>query len=176
MEKNRLIDWVQISTMLAVVVGLILVVIELRQSHTLAHQQATAAAYSDLISVQQSYLGEDFMATFAKACTEPNNLTDRELLQMRAYRNIQLIIVNRAKLAQETAGFDYEWEQAAEGPIKRWLYTPVGRAQLDSLVDIYPEIRAVADELLVDEVNNPLRSCAEDLALTREALLHGTEP
>ena len=176
MEKNRIFDWVQLITMIAIVAGLALVVIELRQSHTLAQQQATAETFSDLIAVQQTYLGEDFMATFAKACTNPTNLTDRELLEMRAYRNIQLIVAGRAKINQETAGFDYEWERAAEGPMLRWLYTPVGRAQLHSLADADPEIQALAERLLDDEANTPIPSCADELALTRDALLQAVEP
>ena len=175
MEKSRLIDWVQISTMIAVVVGLVLVVIELRQSHTLAQQQATAATFSDLISVQQTYLGEDFMTTFAKACADPTDLTDSELLQMRAYRNIQLIVAGRAKINQETAGFDYEWERAAQGPMLRWLYTPVGRAQVQTLADADPELQKIAEQLLANEANTPVPSCAEELALTREALLQEPE-
>ena len=173
MGSTKLTDWIQLVTGLAVIIGLALVVYELRQSHTLAQQQAATATYSDLIAVQQTYLGEDFMTTFAKACTEPQNLTDRELLQMRAYRNIQLIVAARVKLNQETAGFDYDWRAAAEGPMQRWLYTPVGRAQAQSLSDADPEIKVVADQLLAEQASIGLPDCAQELALTREVLKKG---
>ena len=171
MKTTTLTEWVQLITTIGVVIGLGLVVFELRQSHQLARTEATTATYSDLIAVQLETLGEDFATTFAKACTEPHNLTDAELLQMRAYRNVQLIVARRLQLHQ-----DYDWKRGAEGPMRRWLYTPVGRAQVESMSDANPDIQAVAEQLLSREATTPLADCATELARTREILRQAVRP
>ena len=169
MHNKTLFDYVQLAMSVAVFAGLVLVVIELRQAHSIAQQQAAATTYSDLITTQQTYLGENFSTTLAKACRNVGELTDAELLQMRAYRNIQLITITRLRLNQEIAGFSYDWQEGADGPLARWLYTPVAHAQLANLDDVDPSIKVLAKQYIAHNPNS-FERCAEELSLTRQAI------
>ena len=172
MQNRTLFDWTQLAMSVAVVVGLILVVVELRQSHSIARQQAASSNYSDMLATQLTYLGEDFSVTLAKACARPGELTDDELLQMQAYRNVQLITIVRLKLNQEIAGFSYDWRRGADGPLKRWLYTPVARAQLEVLEGVDPDLLELAEDY-IDRNPDAFERCLGDLSRVRSSIVGG---
>lgn len=67
---------------LAIVIGLVLVLLELRQSRDVAEAQLAAEFASTILSFDLASMGEDAAAVQAKACHQPTELTpaDRETL------------------------------------------------------------------------------------------------
>jgi hypothetical protein len=81
MQSNRdLSTWVQIVTGVAVVVGLVLVIVELRQVQTLSRAQLTSDAMIQRGNVQLAMAGENPDVALAKACIEPESLRPDEML------------------------------------------------------------------------------------------------
>ena len=134
-SKPSLFESIQVITGLAVIVGLVLVVMELRQSHRLAQVTTMQTNFSDMMSNQQSQLTENFPATFSKACSSPESLSDIEHFEMRVFRNMQLITIDRLRHTQGVGDFNFDWRMAASGPIDMWLATRVGRAQYQNWRD-----------------------------------------
>ena len=161
-------DWIQIITGVAVLAGIVLVILELQQSHTLSRAESTVQTYSDFMGNQQSVLSENFSQTYAKACTNPLDLTDAELREMRAYADMQLITITRMRRLQEIAAYDYDWRVSATGSINRWIATPVGIAQFHELKDrLHPELVQIV-ESRIDE--SPDYQCKEEVEGIRSIL------
>ena len=78
MNKNSFQDWVQILTGLALLIGLVLVVIEIRQSQTIALMEFTQAGYQEVFAFQRQRMGENPGPTLVKACLQPEQLTEEE--------------------------------------------------------------------------------------------------
>lgn len=147
MKGHSLFEWVQMITGLAVIVGLVLVVIELRQSHTLSHVANVQNTFSGMLATEQTQLSENFPETFNKACVAPETMSDEEHLEMRIYRNLQILNIERIRAVQQIGGFDYDWRFVSLGTINMWLATPVGRAQYAHWRDNLDEdLTALIDE------------------------------
>ena len=170
MMKSTAIDLIQILTGVAVLAGLVLVIIELRQSHSLSRAEVTAMTYSDFSANEQSQLSENFADTFVKACTDPLKLSDAEMHEMIAFGNLQLITMTRFRLLQEIAGYDYDWRVSSRGPVRRWLSTPVGVATYYEVKDhLHPELIPVI-EARIKEID-VAEHCKTQLSNTRNTLI-----
>ena len=58
-------------------------------------------------------LSVTFAEVRAKACMNPSEMTDAELLEMSAFHELHRREITRFKLLQELTGFDYSWQDAA---------------------------------------------------------------
>ena len=85
MESQRLLNWIQVITGIAILLGLALVVWELQQARTLARVQL----YSDSINAKTEFtaalLGEEPMSVMGKACLDPEGLTLEDAAVLFAY-------------------------------------------------------------------------------------------
>ena len=75
-------DWIQVVATLAIVVSIILVLIELRQSREIAEAQLISDQYAIEAGLLHATLGETPAHALAKACEHPGDLTreDTEVL------------------------------------------------------------------------------------------------
>lgn len=129
MNSQNLASWIQILTGIALLVGIVLVVWELQQSRDLVRAQLVADGFLSHQDNQRVFLGESFASTYAKACFDPENLTDAEMVQMWAYTDSLLTFVTRAQSYGAVGDSRWDWERLARGQIRRWLSTKVGRAE-----------------------------------------------
>ena len=146
---SKVMVWIQLITAMAVLVGLGLVVWELQQTRTLVRAQLANANLDALSENSRAQLSETFANVRAKACFEPEKLTDGELMEMYEYHALLLASINRLRLSQTIAGFDYAWEDYAVEPLRLWLESPVGKADFESSKDtLHADIRRIAEALL----------------------------
>lgn len=130
MNPRLVTNWIQIITGLGVIAGLVLVAMELQQSRDLVEAQLEAEGFLSYQESRLSIMGENFAATYAKACFDPTNLTDAELVQMEAFIDANVMLVARARAYSEIGGSsDRSWEQGARRVTREWLSTKVGRAE-----------------------------------------------
>ncbi len=129
MKSQALTSWIQILTGFAVLAGLGLVVWELQQTRDLVRAQLANAGYLSGSDTQRTFMGETFASTYAKACFQPEDLTDAELMQMTRYHEHLLLEVRRSKAYAEIGTHEFDWRQLARRNISLWLSTKVGRAE-----------------------------------------------
>ncbi|TDJ24596.1 MAG: hypothetical protein E2O59_12410 [Gammaproteobacteria bacterium] len=151
MKSNNLANWIQVLTAFAVLLGLSLVVWELQQNRDLVRAQLANDGFLSHSDTQRTFLGESFAYTFAKACFEPEELSNAELVQMTAYGEHLLTEVARAKSYSEIGEHPFDWRILAQGRVKRWLSTKAGRADYVSLKEaevLQPWVVETAEDLL----------------------------
>jgi hypothetical protein len=125
---GRIIDIVQVLTGLAVLVGIVLVVLELRQTRAISIAQLTSDGYGQAMQLAMANLGEAPHETHAIACTQPEKLTDGDYQVLNSYYLVLLQQATRAYIISIRTGFYSEtWKGIAEGSISDILETVPGR-------------------------------------------------
>lgn len=152
MNSQSVVNWVQMLSTIALVVGLGLVIFELRQSRDIAKAQVS----SDSMSLAGEQLGaqypEDYPDVLAKACMNSEELTEAELLTLNtnflfglqhARRNWH--ITKRSDLYDED-----QWKNVLEMNLRATFSTFAGRAWWEAMGRhaAEPEIQKYGDELL----------------------------
>jgi len=100
-------QWIQVCMAIGVLVGLVLVVTELRQSRTLIRAEMAGENYDNVIQQNIALLGEDPSNILAKAC-KAENLEASELLVLDQFFLMKLNTSIRLWTIQSIAGFDAE--------------------------------------------------------------------
>jgi hypothetical protein len=125
---ERVIDLVQILTGLAVLVGIILVVFELRQTRAISIAQLTSDGYGQAMQLAIANLGEAPHETHAIACTQPEKMTAENYRVLNFYYLILIQQATRAYFISVRTGFYSEtWRGIAEGSISSIVGTLPGR-------------------------------------------------
>ncbi len=97
-------DWIQLLSSLAIIAGIILVIVELRQAEQLARAQLTSDYVETMNGVHGSVLGEDLASALSKACLNPEELTLEETYILDSYYFTQANLVSRMILLTERDG------------------------------------------------------------------------
>ena len=80
-------DWIQISTNIAVVIGLIVVIYEVNQTNIHKRAELGTVSFEMHLSRRAASLGDDPSPTLAKAMSDPEELSLSEKVFMDNYNN-----------------------------------------------------------------------------------------
>jgi hypothetical protein len=94
-------DWIQLISSLAIIAGIGLVVVELRQSEQLTRMQLTSDYVESMNNVHGAVVGEGLAIALAKACLSPEELTLEETYILDSYYSMQANLVSRMILLTE---------------------------------------------------------------------------
>ncbi len=151
-KSSKLHDWTQVLTGCALIIGLLLVLLEIRQGQVIAYMQFTQAGYQEIFAFQRQRMGENPAATLIKACEQPEQLSQEEILVASAYFEYRYDSIELSKVLGEISGDEGIWQTIAETQLKDMFATKLGR------VEFYrhknnphrwdPEIAAVAQAVL----------------------------
>jgi len=78
-------DWLQLISNAAIIVGLVVVIFELKQSRDIARTHLIKADYVAIQSRLYALMGENAADVVAKAKTAPSELTDGEKIVVDAH-------------------------------------------------------------------------------------------
>lgn len=127
MQTDKLNLGVQVATFLSVILGLGLVVWELRQAETLTRLQLFTDATAMNITSDVAMLGENPIEAEFKACVDPASLTQQEILLLEIYYLSHLQRVMRLVAIEDIGGLGTNWQAAALFNYSPILRTPFGR-------------------------------------------------
>lgn len=82
MNTEKLSHWVQIISGIAILIGLVLVLIELRQTKELTRASLASESHSIVMERSTSFQGENPMRVLAKACDSDEPLSTEEKLNL----------------------------------------------------------------------------------------------
>ena len=167
MNSQRVFNSIQIITGVAVVAGLGLVIWELQQTRQVARAQLTSDSFAAGLQISTAMFGEKAAAAEAKACSEPDALTDEELLILFNYYLSKFSVNRRLKVIEERSGlYEGDWLRFAEGAFRQIFDTPVGRAWWKQAL-VEEEYRELGDRIL-SQLGEPACRAAYD-AVRRDA-------
>ena len=157
MEAQSIGSWVQGITGFSILLGIGLVVWELRQTKDLAEAQVYHDAIAQSMSARAVTISERFGEVRAKACFHPAELTDGELYEMYEFHSMLMHGVDRLRLMKDVGNFAYSWEDLAKPSLRTYLSTTVGHADFKATkTQIAPEVRELAVSMLH---NNEIEPC-----------------
>lgn len=159
MNEQKLSAIVHAATGIALVLGLGLVMIELRQSKELALAEITSQGYSEVIENARTTMGENPAISISKACNSPNELTPEDDVVLNAFYRAQVTQIDRLRVLEAVANFGVPWRQFAPQLLTDLLSQEHGRRWFDKNLYDAPELVEIRDEILA---TNP--SCQSDHA------------
>ena len=112
MEIEKFSHWVQMTTGLAMIIGIILVLIELDQTRNLTRAQLASESASMALDRATSLIGENSMAALARACDPQENLTLEDALVLNYVFISMFQTMYRAWEMESIGGFDED----------RWIF------------------------------------------------------
>jgi hypothetical protein len=174
MNNKNIVDWIQILTGVAVLVGLILVIWELQQTRELARAELASDGWGEMMASSRSEMGETFAATRAKACFAPTQLTDSEILEMRAFNYILRAEVARMRGYAHIGEYDIGWRELAKNNIGVILGNKVGRVSYERAKgNSWPWYEEIAEEMISKK---EIISCEEYLTPIFEGVRSENDP
>ena len=128
-------EWlIQIVTLLSVVAGAILVILELRQVQTLSRAQLSSDAVAMLVTVQQNTAGDDLAVALEKACLNPDELTLKEAYQLDSYyMSLTMLVTRMYLLSKRDEIYDQEYWKNQIGWMSPIFRTEYGRNWFNNL-------------------------------------------
>lgn len=129
MTLERLGHLSQIISGVILVIGVVLVVMELRQTKDLAHAQLISDSFSIQIDRLVAQLGEDSAAVLAKACEGSEPLTYADAAVLSTKFQLHNLIAFRSFLLNELYSFENTtWEEEVRVQYLFIFQSPHGRA------------------------------------------------
>ncbi|MEM7097589.1 MAG: hypothetical protein AAF541_04960 [Pseudomonadota bacterium] len=148
MNTDKLNTSIQVFTLLAVVVGIALVVYELREARLMSQAQLSSEAFA---LHEQRYLttaGEDLAQTLETACFNPSELTPKDAFILSDYYHAQWNSVRRLT-NMENFGFDVPANPLATATLENILSFPSGLAWYRANQSwVHERYRLVAEKIM----------------------------
>lgn len=151
--KDNLFNAIQIATGLAVVIGLIMVFIELRQAKSLSLAELTSAGYAEALADFRTVMGDNPAPTIAKSCFNPKDLTAEEMVVLHAYYNSKIGQISRLRVLEMVAEFGVPWQIVANQQLSEVLSTKPGQAWFKRHLEPDKELYAMGLQILESGVD-----------------------
>ena len=146
---------IQLATLVSVIVGVGLVIWELRQAHTLSRAQLTSDSLSSINSVYLTASGENLSAALETACLKREELTLKESIEINAYYFSLLNVTLRVyHLAERDGIYPSGYWQRALGNLLPILASEYGQIWFRERSNRdYPQELLDAGLALMDEID-----------------------
>lgn len=170
MNWDRTTRWLTIAANLAVLGGLILVAIQIRQNTAITRAQVANDYFMADMQLELAMMGDDPAASWIKAVYTPSELTPLDAAVVDRYFNYGLVQIQRLQRMNELGLADDRWQDRIN--YLRWhLGNEVGRRWWDQARrDFSAEFAAQVDSVLAQD-----RAASDNRELL-DALLHRENP
>ena len=128
MSKDRLDKWFSAVGHVAVIIGLIVVALELRQGAAVANGELTAQFMTNWQEIDRSRQEPSFAEVYAKSIENPDKLTLVEKVQLDGY---YLLVMNQLELARMLVDlnlFEHTYESILRENVRIVFTTPYSHA------------------------------------------------
>ena len=157
---DNLRKWVELIGVIGLLIGIGLVFLQMRQNEELLRFQIATDLRVNRDNDRFAMRGENYSNTLAKLQTEPQNLTDAELLAFDAHAwSLIQELVTRKQLA-EASIFIGDWRMWLEEERCVLLNNSVGQVWLTTQRSKLGENEYAMDEEMLDELEQQLGECS----------------
>ena len=161
MDNSKLVNWLQVSANIGIVLGLVLVGLQIKQSSDLAKIELLYEESRRFVEFETMVVGENAAEVWAKSLEEPENLT---LAEVRIMESLLWSFVEQLRgtyrLAELGLIEEEDWRNRVENEVTFYLSDPYSRAWWNNYAgpdkkNIPPELLAVI-QTTVDADNTPV--------------------
>ena len=118
MAPHTISNWFQVLASIAVLVGIYFVVVELAQQRELSDMDAYRSTFASMEEGHSWIVGENASEVVAKACFQPDELTDAERVQM--HHLFMSVMLRHVGIANVRIIDDSQWKISAIAEL-RWI-------------------------------------------------------
>lgn len=165
MLPGKLNRWLVLGANVGVIVGLILVLLQMKQNEELLRVQVTNEYFESYIAAETSFAGENLPAIWQKSVEEPENLSIAEMRAMEAQTFAPLSRwINLYRLAEAGIIDESFWKSQVALDTPFYFSSPYGKAWWEFFGERFP-ISFLPIELK-DEINKNLATASDNEMLT----------
>ena len=142
MQKSRLVTWVEAAATVSILVGLLLVALELRQSNQHATAESIREIYQEWSDVYRYESEYEIDLLIAKAIDQTDELTDAELYRLDDFYSLVMnAYIIRAMMQSSGLLVTNDVLDEAQFIVDQFFYYPVARAWFE-MVGPWVKLRA----------------------------------
>lgn len=162
MQISRLNDWLQILASLGVILGLLLVAYELRESNRFATSEAVKGIEDCFNDAAISEIETDIAELIVKSVQEPENLSSAEELKLNGWLNLSLNCYSRWLNMYQLGVARYDPIPALQEVTDYYFGSAFGRAWFEANKDGWYDEISEAIEAELDRI--PVRTEPPEIA------------
>ena len=154
-------NWIEVISVVGLLVGLWLVFVQLRQNEELIRFQIATEFRFNQDENRNAVKGERLSETLAKIQTAPESLTDAELLEFQAHARSLVSELDMRRVLANAGIFKGDWRNWLHPETCDLMNNPIGRAWLktsrktpDQMLD-----SDMLDSEMLDELEQRLEEC-----------------
>lgn len=149
MSKIQLDDWFSVIGHIAVVIGLVVVAVELRQASIVANGELTTQFVTNWQEFDRSRQDPAFAAVYAKSIEQQGDLTLTEMVQLDGYYWAAVNQLELARMLVEPELFFSTYEDIVRENVRLLFLTPYSHAWWRANRHQYhPDMVAIVDDEL----------------------------
>ena len=161
MDSSKIANWVQTTATIGVIIGVALVVIELRQAKAMSRANTTAQFFAENAQNSRAQMGENPAPTLSKACLRPDEITDEELFVLQGYFSTHWALADRSYRLEMVAEFGSPWQEIVRKVLQPIVRFEHGRRWLAKTgLSLNPELEELVLNILKENENT---SCEDSL-------------
>jgi hypothetical protein len=155
LNVERISHFIQILSGIALIVGIILVLAEMRQTKALVQAQLQSDFWEGAANRSIAQMGENAPNSIARAC-KGEELTAEDIVVLENKYQLHMTLIIRQKVVNDIAQFDSDaWERTASGQFLQVFSTVHGRTWWKSARQIYAKyddgnLIQIGDRVLAD--------------------------
>lgn len=154
--EDRTLEWVQIVATGAVIIGLALVIWELRQTHDIARAQLISDEYLARMENERTMMGENPAPVIVKGCQTPDELTPAEQRINGAYVTLVYLRNERNRYLAQVSDLGRTLDTSTHQTLRVLLGTPRFRSWYEMNRDrIPPDVVRIGDEIIAGRAEEP---------------------
>ena len=167
MDSSKIANWVQTTATVGVIIGIALVVIEMRQAKAMAEAEITAHFFAEIAQNGRAQMGENPAFILSKACLRPSEVTDEELFVLDGYFSTRWSLADRSYRLEMTAEFGLPWQDISRKTLRPVVRLEHGRKWLAQRASFFNPIleEEVVSEMLKENENTSCEDSLNDLRL-----------
>lgn len=123
MDSDSLNKWLTLAANVGIVIGLILVVVQIRQNSDLVRTQLVADEYALVSALDAQLVGENPAEALMKAMYSPQDMTYADFRINDAYLIVRIDVLHRLyRLGQEGLFGKDDWKNSSTAFTFEWLF------------------------------------------------------
>lgn len=159
MESNKIAHWIQVVATIGVLIGIGLVILELRQAKAMAEANQIHQFFAEVAQNGRAQMGENPAPILSKACSHSNEITDADLVVLDGFFSTRWALAVRSIRLEQAAEFDTPWRYVTTRVLEPVLRLEHGRQWLHQKAPgELPEFEDLVSKLLAEFENT---TCAD---------------
>ncbi len=167
-NTSKLNNLVQILTSAAVIIGLGVVVLEIRENNAIAEDEASSEFWTNWIALSTPDYSTDIGSAYIKSINDPASLSDEEMFRLGSWLTAVMSTYGQMFLMQQEGRVSDDYRSELAGDVEFYFGNGFGRAWYAENKDwLLPAMVEVIDEQLT---TNPDLNSADYFSRMREQL------